>query len=127
MKKKIEKWGDLTNQIVAGWIYKYFELSDDEEIYFDWVTVGGVFNFAAYWFDLNTVLECYELDITKKQLFEWYDKSLLQEIDLPLREFILSPAKREEARVKHLAELEERVKTAKKELEKAIYEYGTES
>ena len=123
MKKRIKKWEKLTNELVGSWIYKYFELSDDKEIYFDWVTVGGVFNFADYWFDLNTVLECYELDITKKQLFEWYDSSLLQEIDLPLREFILSPAKREEARKKHLAELEERVKTAKEELEKALEEY----
>lgn len=98
MKKKIEKWKHLTDEIVAVWIYKYFELNDKEEIYFDWVTVGGVFNFADYWFDLNTVFDCYELGVSKEQLFLWYDTSLEQLTDLSLSEFILSSAKREEAR-----------------------------
>lgn len=124
MKNKIKVWESLTNEIVAGWIYKYFEIEDSEEIYFDWVTVGGVFNFADYWFDFSTVLECYELGVTRGQLFEWYDKTLLQEIDLPLSDFILSPQKRLKKEQEYLQELKERVIFAQNEFNKALEEYG---
>lgn len=125
MKDNITRWTDLTNEITESWIKDYFELDEDEYIDADWVEIGGVFNFADYWFSFSSVLDCYELGVTKKKLFEWYDKSLTQEIDLPLREFIISPKKLKEQKKKYLEDLKQKVELAKEELEKAIKDYDT--
>jgi hypothetical protein len=112
VKKDIEKWTNLTNEITENWIRDYFEIEEDEEIYFDWVAndTGTIFSFADYWFDFNTVLKCYELDITREQLFAWYDFCLSNHsVNISLARFILSPEERKEAEEKHLAELKERV------------------
>ena len=119
MKNKIQDWENLTNEIVAGFIYKYFEIEDDEEIYFDWVQIGEVFQFNDYWFSFSTILECYELNVSKEQLFEWYDKTLLQEIDLSLSHFILSPEKRLKEEQKYLERLKNNVTFAEQEFQKA--------
>lgn len=121
VKRDIEKWKTLTDKLTSYWIKDYFGLEEDE--YVDWVDIGGVFNFADYWFSFSNVLDCYELGVTRKQLFEWYDKSLTQEIDLPLREFIISPKKLKQQREKHLEELKQRIEVAKEEFEKALEEY----
>lgn len=124
MKKKIRAWKCLTNEITDVWIREYFDIPNEkEETYFDWVQIGEVFNFGDYWFSFSTVLECYELGVTKKQLFEWYDKSLSQEIDLPLSQFILSPKKLKEQQEKHLEELKLRVEWVEKEFKQALEEY----
>jgi len=122
MEDKIKDWEDITNEIVAGWIYKYFDIEDDEEVYFDWVTIGEVFQFADYWFSFSTVLECYKLNVSKEQLFEWYDKTLLQKNALSLSDFIL-PQKRLKSEQEYLQELEEKVIFAEQELNRAIEEY----
>ena len=78
MEDKIKDWKDLTNQITENFIREYFEIEKHEEVYFDWVSdePGGVFNFSDYWFDFNTVLKCYELSISRENLFLWYDWNL---------------------------------------------------
>lgn len=122
MEDKIKDWENLTNEIVAGWIYKYFEIEDDEEIYFDWVTIGEVFQFADYWFSFSTVLECYELNVSKEQLFSWYDKTLLQESNLSLSDFILSPEKRLKKEQEYLQKSKERTIFAEETFIKALNE-----
>ena len=123
MKNKIKAWENLTNEIVAGWIYKYFEIEEDEEIYFDWVTIGEVFQFADYWFSFSTVLECYRLNVSKEQLFSWYDKTLLQESNLSLTQFILSPEEKLKKEEENLQILKERCIFAEQEFKKALDEF----
>lgn len=123
MENKIKTWENLTNEIVANWIYKYFEIDDDEDIYFDWVQIGEVFQFADYWFSFSTILECYKLNVAKEQLFSWYDSSLQQGATIPLSDFILSPKKRLKKEQKYLQELRERVLLAQNEFDKALEEF----
>ena len=126
MKDKILKWQRLTNEITENWIRDYFEIEEDEEIYFDWVAndTGTIFNFADYWFDFNTVLKCYELDITREQLLNWYNFCLdNHSVNISLARFILSPEERKQAEEKHLVELKERVKSAEKTLKEALGHY----
>lgn len=127
VKRDIEKWKSLTEKINEKFIREYFDVDKKEPVYYDWVEVGGVFCFADYWFSFSNVLDCYELGVTKKQLFEWYDKSLTQEVDLSLTDFILSPKKLKEQKEKYLEDLKQRVEFAQEELEKAFKEYGTEN
>lgn len=109
------------DKLVVKFLEDYF---DAEYFDYTWVNYyGGFFQFGDYYIDMNSILECYEHKVSKEDFFNWYDSSLEQQTNLSLADFILSPAKREEARAKHLAELEERVKTAKEELEKALDEY----
>lgn len=127
-KDNISKWENLTNEITEQWIKDYFEIEEDETVYFDWVAddIGTVFSFADYFFDFSTVFKCYELDVSKEQLFDWYDFCLSNHsVNISLANFILSPKEREEAEKKHLEELKERVILAEKELEKAIKKYET--
>ncbi len=65
MKDNIAKWSNLTNEITDQWIRDYFKIEEDEEIDFHWVAdqVGTIFGFAEYYFNFNTVLECYKLNI----------------------------------------------------------------
>lgn len=111
------------DKLVVKFLEDYF---DAEYFDYTWIDTGNIFQFADYYVSVSTILECYKHKVSKEDFFNWYDSSLEQQTDLSLAEFVILPAKREEARVKHLAELEERVKMAKKELEKAIYEYGTD-
>lgn len=123
VKRDIEKWKTLTDKLTSYWIKDYFGLEEDDYIDADWVERGGVFNFADYWFSFQNVLDCYELGVTKEQLFNHYDKTLTGEIDLNLRDFILSPKKLKEQKEKYLEDLKQRVELAKEELEKAIKDY----
>lgn len=108
------------DKLVVKWLEDYFEAE-----YFDytWINFGDIFQFADYYVNVSTILECYEHNISKEQFFLWYDSSLEQQTTVSISDFILSPAKREEARKKYLEELKERVKTAKEELNKALEEY----
>lgn len=126
--QEIRLWQKSTNEITENWIRDYFEVEEDEEIYFDWVAndVGSIFEFADYFFNFNTVLKCYELNISREQLFEWYDFCLSNHsVNISLAKFILSPKERKEAEEKHLEELKERVKIAEKEFKKALNQYET--
>ena len=99
IRKDIDSWQRLTHKITEQWIRDYFEIEKEEEIEIDWVVndIGGVFSFADYYFDFNTVLKCYELDIAKEQLFEWYSYCLEnQHINISLVKYILSPEERKE-------------------------------
>lgn len=74
-RKDIDSWKRLTDKITTTWVKEYFELTSADDSSVDWVAndIGGVFNFSDYFFDFNTVLKCYELDISKENLFLWYD------------------------------------------------------
>lgn len=77
MKKLLNKWETLTNEIVELWIIDFFEL-DEEDIEdgvdYDWVgnSVGGVLCFADYFFNMEDIKLCIEKDIDKDKFFEWY-------------------------------------------------------
>ena len=123
IKRDIERWKNLTDKLTSNWIKEYFELEEDEYVDADWVAneTGGVFNFADYWFSFSTVLDCYELGVTKEQLFEWYDFCLQNpSINISLAKFILSPQEKKEAEIRYLKELENRVKLAQEEFKKAL-------
>lgn len=126
MDKDIDNWKILTDRITSNWIKDYFQLTLDDDFSVDWVAndIGGIFSFADYWFDFNTVLKCYELSISRENLFLWYDWNLTnKKVNISLAKFILSPQERKEAEEKHLAELKERVESAEKEFKKAIEDY----
>ena len=123
----IVEWKKLSNRIVEQFLYHYF---DDLDPDYWWVSddVGGVFNYGDYWFNFNTVLTCYKLNITFEQLINWYDFCLEnQSVNISLAKYILSPQERREAEEKHLAELKERVELAEKEFQKAIDEYTSKN
>lgn len=62
--------------------------------------------------------------VKKEQLFEWYDFCLQNNsTTISLEKFILSPQEKEEAEKKQLKELENRVKLAQEEFEKALKQY----
>ena len=124
IKNEILEWENLTNKLTSRFLYDYF---DDVDPDYWWVSndVGGVLNYGDYWFDFNTVLTCYKLNITFEQLINWYDFSLSNQPDnISLAKYILSPQERKEAEEKHLAELKNRVELAEKEFKKAMDEYS---
>ena len=126
IENKISGWKNLTSDITENWIREYFDWSEDEEVYFEWVNddVGGVFNFSDYWFSFDNVLDCYKHNISKEDLLKWYYFCLdNQSVHISLAKYILSPQERKEAEEKHLAELKERVESAEKEFKKAIEDY----
>ncbi len=130
IENKIFTWKNLTSDITEQWIKEYFDWDDDEEVHFDWVSdePGGVFNFSDYWFSFDTVLKCYELNISKERLMSWYYWCLdNQSVNISLAKYILSPQERREAEEKHLQELKERVELAEKEFQKAIDEYTSKN
>ena len=94
------------DKLVVKFLEDYF---DAEYFDYTWIDTGNIFQFADYYLSIPTILECYKHKVSKEDLLNWYDETLLQQTELSLAEFIILPAKREEARVKHLAELEERV------------------
>jgi len=107
-RDNIAKWQNLTNEITEQWIKDYFELTEEDcefGLDYDWVAndIGGVFSFADYFFNFSDVLTCYELDITKEQLFNWYDFCLSNHpVNISLAKYILSPQERKEVQEKHL-------------------------
>jgi len=121
MKDKIKQWGELTDEIVDQFLFDYM---DDNAPYWDWVSVGGVFQYNDLWLDFQIVLDCYRLEVTYEQLMSWYDSSIEQQHDLSLENYIKSPQKRKQQEEKYLAELKQRVVEAEETLKKAMEEYG---
>lgn len=121
MKEKIKQWRELTDEVVDQFLRDYF---DDNAPYWDWVSVGGVFNYGDYWFDFNIILDCYRLEVTEMQFMDWYDSSIEQQHDLSLEDFILSPQKRKQQEEKYLKELRQRVVEAEEILNKAMEEWN---
>ena len=121
MKEKIKQWVVLTDGIVDQFLRDYF---DDNSPYWDWVSVGGVFNYGDYWLDFQIVLDCYRLGVTDIQLLNWYDSSIEQQHYLSLEDYIKSPQKRKEQEEKHLKELRQRVVDAEETLNKAMEEWN---
>ena len=121
MNNKIMQWRELTDEVVDQFLRDYF---DDNAPYWDWVSVGGVFNYGDYWFDFNIILDCYRLEVTEIQLLDWYDSSVEQQHDLSLEDYIKSPQKRKQQEEKYLEELRQRVVEAEEILNKAVEEYG---
>lgn len=117
--KLIFMYRQSCDKLVVKWLEDYF---DAEYFDYDWINFGDIFQFADYYVNVSTILECYELGVSKEDFFNWYESSLEQLSDLSLSDFVILPAKREEVRQKYLAELKERVKTAKEELKKALNE-----
>lgn len=111
------------DKLVVKFLEDYF---DAEYFDYTWVNYyGGIFEFADYYIDMNSVLECYKYNVSKDQFFLWYDEVLSQQSNLSLYDFISSPAKRAEAIIKHLEEIRERINATKKELKQALEDYAT--
>jgi hypothetical protein len=123
--KAVTKWKDITNSLTEFWIRRYFQLDKDKEVDFFWVEIGGVFCFADYWVDFNTVLYCLENNVEEDKFFDWYDHCILVGGGVSLKNFLLSPQKRLEQEQKYIAELKERVKFAEEELHKAIESHNS--
>lgn len=125
--REIEDWKRLTNEITHGWIKDYFELDDDCEADYDWVSddTGGVFQFADYFFNFSNVLDCYRHNISREQLFNWYDFCLENHpVNISLAKFVLSPAEKAKKEKENLEMLKERVKFAQEEFNKALEKYN---
>ena len=120
MKEQIKQWQKLTDRIVDQFLRDYFA---DNSPYWDWVSVGGVFNYGDYWLDFTIILDCYRLEVTYEQLMSWYDSSLEQQHDLSLEDYIKSPEKRKQQEEKYLSDLKQRVVEAEETLKKAMEEY----
>ena len=119
--KLIFMYKQSCDKLVVKFLEDYF---DAEYFDYTWVDTGNIFQFADYYISVSTILECYKHKVSKEDFYNWYDETLEQQTDLSLAEFILSPTKREEARVKHLEELKLRVEWAEKEFKKALDEYS---
>lgn len=122
-RDNILRWTNLTNEIIEQWIKDYFEIEEDETIYFDWVNLGSVFYFADYYIDMKDVLECRRLDVASDVWHRYYEFCLETESKISLEDFILSPKKLKEKEEKHLEELKERLKLAEKLLKEALDKY----
>lgn len=111
-------WKDTTNGIVKHFLYHYF---DDNNPLFDWVAneVGGVFCYGDYFFGFDDVITCFELAVTEKQLFDWYDFRV-RGGQINLKTFVTAPEIREQQEKKYIEELKQRVEQSRKELEEAI-------
>lgn len=121
--QEIRLWQKSTNEITEQWIREYFDWSEDEEVYFEWVSdePGGVFNFSDYWFSFDNVLDCYKHKITREQLFTWYDYCLENQfVNISLAQFILSPEEKLKKEEENLQKSKERVNLAEQEFKKAL-------
>ena len=60
--QQILDWERITNEITHDWIKDYFDIEEDDEMDFDWVNddIGGVFNFADYYFNFSDILSFYK-------------------------------------------------------------------
>lgn len=119
MKKiLIDTWKDTTNEIVKQFLFDYFDVVNPK---FDWVAdeVGTVFCYSDFFFGFDTVITCFELAVTEKQLFDWYDFSV-RGGQINLKTFIFAPEIREQQEKKYIEELRQRVEQSRKELEEAI-------
>lgn len=123
----IDRCYNLINEITENWIKDYFKLNEDEVEWW-WVAdrIGEVFFINDYWFNFSDILDCYKHDISKEKMFEWYDFCLEnQKVNISLAKFIISPKEKLKAEKEYLEELKQRVKSAKKELEKQLNKYKT--
>ena len=127
-ENKIKSWEVLTNSITEDWIVKYFELDEEERAYsidYSWVAndVGGIFEFADYWFNFSDVLDCYKHKITREQLFTWYDYCLENQfVNISLAQFILSPEEKLKKEREYLQKSKERTIFAEETFIKALNE-----
>ena len=120
----IDEWKKLSNKIAEQFLYDYF---DDLDPYYWWVSgeEGGILCYGDYFFNFDTILTCYKLEITFEQFISWYDFCLSnQSVNISLAKYLLSPQERKEAEEKHLEELRLRVLKAEDELNKAINDYA---
>lgn len=129
IQQEIRLWEKSTNEIAEQWIIDYFELSEEEVasgIDYYWIgdEFAKVFEFADYYIDFSNVLDCYKLNVSKEQFFDWYNKTVESNLELSLSDFMISPKKLKEKEEKHLKELKNRLEYAENELFKALNQYG---
>lgn len=125
--KAIQDWNNLTNKITEQFIFQYFELELDEELEWFWIAdeVGGVFEFSDYYFNFSDVLNCYKHNITKEQLFGWYEHNLTEPyVKISLSKFIISPEKRLENEQKSLQKTKQNLTFAQEEFNKALKQHN---
>lgn len=125
--KQINKWKILTNEITEIFIREYFEISEDEEVSYDWIggDIGSIFEFADYFFSFADILDCYKHNINKEQLFNWYNYCLQEPyINISLACFILSPEERDKKEKESLEKSKKNLEMAQEEFNKAMEKYG---
>jgi hypothetical protein len=124
--RDIDRWEELTNRITSQWVKTYFELGDDEDITIDWVAddVGGIFEFADYFFSFSDILDCYKHKITKEQLFNWYEHNISEPyVNISLAKFILSPEERAKREKESLDISKKNLEMAQEEFNKTMEKY----
>ena len=129
IENKISKWKNLTSEITETWIREYFDWDENEEVQFYWVNddVGGIFEVSNYYFNFSDVLDCYKHNVTKEDLFKWYDFYMeSQKVNISLARFIISPEERLKKEEEYLQELKERVILVENKFNKALNIYGEE-
>ena len=123
-RDNIARWTNLANEITEQWIRDYFEIEEDEHIYFDWITLGSIFQFSDYYINFEDILECRRLDVKPDVFLRYYDFCLETQSHMKLEDFILSPKKLKEKEEKYLQELKENLIFAEETLKQAIENYG---
>lgn len=125
--KLINKWKILTEDIADIFIREYFEIPSNEDVDIEWVSndIGGVFEFADYFFSFADILECYKHNITREQLFKWYEYCLEEPyINISLSKFILSPEEKAKKELEILEISRKNLIFAQEEFNKAMERYG---
>jgi hypothetical protein len=120
--KIVKQWESITNNLVEIFLIKYFEL-EEEGIPLDyyWVgdDVGGILEFADYFFNLGDIKLCLEKDVPKDKFFAWYDWCLENPNEyINLQSFILGAAEVRQKQQEKLKRLKESIKFAKEVLKK---------
>jgi hypothetical protein len=85
--KIIHQWKTLSDKIVQKFIEKYFDIDSC----FDAQWIGDdfyVFEVNDFYFNFSVAVFCLDNDVPEEKLFDWYYKSVSQEIDLSLKHFL---------------------------------------
>jgi len=122
----IEDWNKLTDKITQEWIRKYFDILEGEDLDYYWVSgdIGTVFEFADYFFDFQNVLDCFRYNISKDNLFNWYEACLSDSsFQLSLANFILKPEELKDQQRLSLKRSKGNLKMAEEEFKKQLQKH----
>lgn len=122
--KLLKQWESTTNKLIEVFLIKYFELEDEDmPLDYYWIggDVGGVLEFADYYFNLGDIKLCLEKDIPKEKFFAWYHWCLEEHDEhINLQSFVWGAA---EIKQKEIEDLEERIKFIEERLDEQLKRY----
>lgn len=73
-----EKYNNLVNEYLEAFVGKYYTFDDGSKADTYWVTndIGGVAEIGDEFYNFSDIKYCVDNDVTKEQLFSWYDYTL---------------------------------------------------